>query len=227
LRFLILTLVLAGMGFGAGWPGAGKAAAGEVAGEVAEEAAAGMEAGFPAPAAATGTDTIFRRFSEQREHVSNRFRLFEVPVAIRPQTNGDADIEENLGFGYVTGIYPRNTIFASFGFHLARIEWRPKDPEIESVEIKQFDVIQSLNFRIKRLFTLSFGVGIGLMDGLVLYSDGKFAHELLPYIPVQMGVLFSLGDTLVLGLRAVQTPYFGEGDVIGHGRLMLGLGFYY
>lgn len=172
-------------------------------------------------------DSIFRRFSEKREHISNRFRLFEVPVAIRPQTNADAEIQENLGFGYVQGFFPRNPIFISFGISAARLEWLPEDPEITSVNVKQFDLTQSLNFRIKRLFVLSFGLGLGIMDGLVLYPDGTFDHQLLPYIPVQFGAVVPMGDTLLLSLRAVHTPFFGSGDVIGHSRVVLGLGYYY
>jgi hypothetical protein len=172
-------------------------------------------------------DSIFQRFSREQTYARTRMALFELPVVLRPQTSPDAEIVEHVGLNYLHGFFPQNRVFLSLGFNLARMEWKPLAPEIASEEVKQFDVTQNINFWVRRLLIISFGYGLGLMDGLVLYADGGFEHNLVPYIPVQLGVTVPLGERLFLGLHVMHAPFFGHGPVVGSTRLTAGFGFSY
>ncbi len=170
---------------------------------------------------------IFRRFSEEPETPGSRMGIFEIPVYLRPQTNSDADIVENIGINYVRSFFPGSLIFTSLGFNFARMKWRPKNPSIESEEVKQFDIILSYNAWIKRSMIVSMGAGLGLMDGLVINSDGSFHHNLVPYIPLRLGWILPIGSDLRISLGWAHTPYLGSGPVLGNSRLFAGVGFVY
>ncbi len=185
-----------------------------------------MPGGAPAQAL-EDNDTIFRRFAAPPRGPTTRLALLEVPVAIRPQTDSQAEVRENLGLAYTMGFRPRNRAFGAIGVSIARMEWEPTDEKIAVADVKQLDVTQSVNFWLGRVLVLSFGFGVGILDSLVVFEDGSFEHNVVPYLPLQLGVLAPLGDRLFVGLRAVQTPYFGDGHVTGHARLLFGLGWTY
>ncbi len=186
-------------------------------------------AALPLLALAQGAqdDSIFQRFAGRQEQRVTRMAMLEVPVALRPQTFPDAEIEENLGLGYTLSFQPENRVFTSLGIHLARMEWRPRDPNIDFIDVKQLDVTQSLNFWVERAFTISIGLGIGILDGLAVFADGRFDHEVVPYIPVRIGVAVPLSRRLYAGLRLAVTPFFADAPVRGSTRLLFGLGLAY
>lgn len=188
-----------------------------------------MLSAYPALPAAQDDreDTIFRRFLAQPKSTATRMAMFEVPVALRPQTDSQAEIEENLGLNYVVSIRPRNRVFSSIGFNLGRMEWIPSAPEIASADVKQFDVTQNFNFWIQRALIIHFGIGLGLLDSLVVFANRDIEHNVVPYIPVQAGLAVPLGQTLFVGIRIVHTPFFGDGPVVGTTRLLAGAGFTY
>ena len=171
--------------------------------------------------------SIFRRFSDEPETPGSRMGIYEIPVYLRPQTNPDAEIVENLGLNYVRSFFPGSIIFTSLGFNFARMAWRPDNPAIQTEEVKQFDLTFAYNIWIKRSMIVSLGAGLGLMDGLVVNSDGSFHHNLVPYIPMQLGWILPLGGDLRVSLRWVHAPYIGSGPVLGNTRLLAGLGFVY
>ncbi len=171
--------------------------------------------------------SIFRRFSEEPKTPGFRMGIFEIPVYLRPQTNPNAEIVENIGINYVRSFFPGSLIFTSLGFNFARMEWRPENPAIESEEVKQFDITLTYNAWIKRSMIVSMGAGLGLMDGLVINSDGSFNHSLVPYIPLQLGWILPIGSDLRISLRWAHTPYLGSGPVLGNSRILAGVGFVY
>jgi hypothetical protein len=172
-------------------------------------------------------EPIFRRFNAPPSRSESRMRMFEFPLALRPQTDPDAEVHENKGIGYLVAVQPFNRVFASVGFNFARLSWKPTDPTINRVEVKQLDVFQSVNFTIGRRFVIDFGLGIGVLDGLVTKGDGTFEHNLVPYIPLRLGLSLILWNKVFVALRGVGTPFFGEGHEVGHSRLLLGLGWSY
>jgi len=172
-------------------------------------------------------DSIFRRFFTPPRRTESHLRIFEVPFHVRPQTDPQADVRENLGFGFSVASQPFKRTFGSLGFDVGRMRWRPSDPSVTSAEVKQFDANQSVNIWVARTFVISFGLGLGIIDGLVTRNDGTFEHTIVPYIPVRLGVSVSLWDKVFLGLRMATTPFFGEGHQVGQTRLLLGLGWVY
>ena len=191
-------------------------------------------AALPAPGWAAEPTTqlqsdqpIFRRFSTPPRRSEARLRIFEIPVAVRPQTDAQADVFENLGIGYTVASLPFNRVFASVGFDFARMSWTPTNPEILSAKVREFEVHQNLNFWLWRTVIVSFGLGLGVMDGLVVKQDGKFEHNLVPYIPVRLGLGYMIADKVYVGLRAVAVPFFGDGHEVGQSRLLLGFGWAY
>lgn len=175
----------------------------------------------------TGDEPIFRRFSTPPRRSDSRLRLFEVPVALRPQTDADAEIEENVGLGYEIGFQPFNRAFASAGISIGRQEWRPTHPGVALVETKQMDLYQALNFWLGRTFIASVGLGLGVLDSLVLRENGTFEHNVVPTLPFRLGLGVVLGDKFFVTLRGVATPFLTEGYVAGHSRLLLGFGWSY
>ena len=167
---------------------------------------------------------IFRRFSREREPVTYRMGMFEFPVLLRPQTYSGAEVRENLGLGYVLAFAPKNQVFIAIGINWARMEWRPSNPEVEVIEIKQIDISQSLNFWLWRTFAIGLGAGIGVMDTFVLLSGGRAEHQIVPYVPLQVGLVIPVGARLHLGLRLVHTPFMGSGAASGNTRLLIGVG---
>jgi hypothetical protein len=182
--------------------------------------------GAQEPATQAPDDTpIFRRFAAPQRPTSTRLTVLEVPVTLRPQTDADAPVDENLGLGYELGVQPGNRLFGSVAFTLGRMEWRPSDPAVVSAEVKQFDVSQSLNFRAGRRVLIGVGLGLGVLDSLVVRADGSFEHNVVPYVPFRLGLGLFLGDSLLVSLRLAVTPFFAEGHAVGQSRVLLGLGW--
>lgn len=169
--------------------------------------------------------SIFRRFSRGREGSFSRMVMLEFPVKLRPQTFADAEIVENVGIGYVISVFPERQVFTSIGLNWGRMEWRPTNPEYDFIDVKQFDITQSLNIWFWRTIVFNMGVGLGLMDALVVFSNGRFEHEVLPYIPLQLGVSVPLSKSFWLGLRVTHSPWFGDAALSGNTRLLAGFGF--
>lgn len=172
-------------------------------------------------------EPIFRRFVAAPTRQERRLRIFELPVALRPQTDPLAEASEHTGLGYEVGFRPFDRIYSSLGANWARMAWRPSDPTLAAAEVKQFDVYQSLNFHAGRHVVIGLGLGLGVLDSLVVTTDGRFAHHVVPYVPVRLGVGTIIGDSVWLGLRVVATPFFGGGPTVGQSRLLLGLGWTY
>ncbi len=180
-----------------------------------------------APAQLQSDEPIFRRFSNPPARSEARMRMFEFPLLLQPQADPGAQVHENKGIGFLVAGQPFNHVFVSLGFNFARLSWKPGDPAVNRVEVKQVDVFQSLNFWLWRRFVVDIGLGLGVLDDLVTNADGTFEHNVVPYIPLRLGVSVVLGNRVFVALRGVGTPFFGQGHEVGHARLLLGLGWSY
>lgn len=176
-----------------------------------------------------GTDQpIFRRFALTRKTSKIAQRLFEIPMSLHPQSDPDAEINKNLGFNYVSSGRPDNRWYISSSLGFSKMEWEPSDPNVDLVKLRTFD----LTFLVNRLFggwmVTSFGLGLGVMDGLVVFSQpGSFSERLEPFIPVHIGLGARLGSTLQLGLKVTHFPFFRQHPVIASTRILLGIGYNY
>lgn len=173
-------------------------------------------------------ESIFQRFALSRKVPKIGQRLFEFPVALHPQTDSNAEINKNLGFNYISSGRPDNRWYLSSSLGFSKMEWVPSDPNIDLVKVRTFD----WSFLVNRLsagwLVTTFGLGIGLMDGLVKHAEpGRFSERLEPFIPVHFGLAARLGNTVQVGLKVVHFPFFRQNPVIGTTRLLVGLGFSY
>ena len=171
---------------------------------------------------------IFRRFAMKREDPSDWQALFEIPFLLRPQSQADADIERNMGLNYVTSFRPDRKWYMSRSVGFARMEWVPKDSSVARVKVRTFDVTFIVNNLAGGWFVTSFGLGLGVMDGLVKFKDSRNFNERLElFIPIQFGLAIRLGDTLQLGLKISQSTFFRSNPPISTTRLLFGVGFNY
>lgn len=183
--------------------------------------------GTPAAAEDAEQKPIFRRFALTRDKPDFWQALFEVPLYLRPQGNADARIERNLGFNYVTSYRPGNRIYFSRSIGVTRMEWHPVDSTVEKVAVKTFDVTLILNHLYRSTLVTSFGLGLGVMDGLVTFNDERdYSTRLEPFIPIQFGMGVRLGGVQV-GLKVSQFSFFRSNPVISNTRVLLGVGFNY
>jgi hypothetical protein len=170
---------------------------------------------------------IFRRFALTRERPKFWQALFELPVQLRPQGQPDAEIERNLGLNYVTSFRPNNRIYFSRSLGFTRMEWLPKNSSQRRVKVKTFDITLILNNLLKSSLVTSFGIGLGIMDGLITFNDERnFSTRLEPFIPLQVGVGLRLGRTQV-GLKVSQFSFIRSNPIISNTRILLGVGFNY
>ena len=190
--------------------------------------------GWAAPALAQqeqgnpDTPPIFRRFALTREKPRFWQALFEFPVALRPQGQPDAEIEKNLGLNYVISFRPNNRFYFSRSLGFTRMEWVPKDSAQRRVKVKTFDTTLILNRLFKSTFVLSFGLGLGVMDGLITFKDERnFQPRLEPFFPIQLGLAVRLGESFQVGLKFSHFLFFRSDPIISNSRLLLGLGFNY
>ncbi len=107
------------------------------------------------------------------------------------------------------------------------MEWHPKQSVINTVKVKTFDITLIANHLYRSTLVTSFGVGLGVMDGLVTFNDpGRFSTRLEPFIPLQAGIALRLGSVQV-GLKVSQFSFFRSNPVISTTRVLFGLGFNY
>ncbi len=185
----------------------------------------------PGPASSQETgkeENIFRRFAQERKVRKNWQALFELPVLLQPQSASDADIRKNLGLNYVSTFRPNSRWYFSRSIGFSRMEWAPKTPSIRVVKVRTFDITMVLNRLSGGWLVTSFGLGLGIMDGLVVFSgpDG-FSERLEPFIPIQFGMAVRLGETIQLGLKISHFPFFRQKPAISTTRVLVGLGFNY
>lgn len=173
-------------------------------------------------------ETIFRRFQLSRKVPKTVQKLFEIPVALRPQSDSDAEIKKNFGINYVTSGRPDNRWYISSSVGISKMEWEPSDPNVDLVKLRTFD----WSFLVNRLYSgwlvASFGLGLGIMDGFVQFSEtGQFSERLEPFIPIHFGLAARLGGTLQVGLKLSHFPFFRQTPAIATTRLLVGIGFSY
>jgi hypothetical protein len=173
---------------------------------------------------------IFRRYLEARDAPNLWQVMPEFPVAVRPQFGGDATIGANAGVNLLVAYRPGNRLFNARSYDFARVSWRPKGciegvRTVCSVQVIQFDVTEFLYGWVYRAFTIGFGIGLGFMDGEIVYGDGTFGTRLEPFIPVALGVGIPLGKDFLLGLKVAQSSFFGPGPVVSMTRALVGLGY--
>ncbi len=182
----------------------------------------------PAPVSAQANDSIFQRFSMSREKPKGWQALLEVPVLLRPQTQADAEIKKNLGFNYVSAFRPGNRLYFSRGLGFARMEWEPRQSDVKTVKVKTFTATLALNHLFRSTLVTSYGVGLGVMDGLITFNDDRnFSARLEPFVPLQIGLALRLGRTFQLGLKFVHFGFLRTNPVISNSRILLGLGVNY
>lgn len=171
-------------------------------------------------------ETIFNRFAESRRRPKFRQILLEIPVALRPQTQPDAEILKNQGLNIVDSLRPQHRFFISRSIGLARMEWAPKPAEVERVKVKTLDISTIFNFNLKGPLLLHMGFGLGFMDGLVIFSDERnFETRLEFFIPLQVGISLALGEAFQVGVKFVHYNFFRTDPVISLGRALIGFGF--
>ena len=171
-------------------------------------------------------ETIFRRFAETRQRPKFRQILLEIPVALRPQTQPDAEILRNQGLTFVDSLRPQHRFFISRSIGLGRMEWAPKAASVERIKVKTLDISTILNFNLRNPLLLHMGFGFGIMDGLVIFTDERnFETRLEIFIPFQVGVSLALGEAFQVGIKFVHSNFFRTDPVISVGRTLIGFGF--
>lgn len=173
-------------------------------------------------------DSIFRRFDSERSQVPTWQAMFEVPVAVRPSTMPDADIVANLGLNYTLSLRPENRIFVSRSYHFGRMEWKPVEADLRNIQVIEFGVSEILNFRLGESLFMGLGLGLGVMDGTIVYTDERnFDTRLEPFIPLHFVLGLDLGSRLVASVKVTQSSYFGPGPVLSVLRTLVGVGWKY
>lgn len=173
-------------------------------------------------------EPIFRRFQLSRKVRKSWQAVFEIPVALRPQSDDNAEIIKNFGFNYVSSFRPNNRWYLSRSLGISKMEWISSDPNVRRVKVRTFDMTFLVNRVFDGLLVTSFGAGLGLMDGLVEFAEpGGFSERLEPFIPIQFGLAVRLGDTFQLGLKVSHFPFFRQEPVIATTRVLIGVGFSY
>ena len=173
-------------------------------------------------------DSIFRRFDSERIQAPTWQAVFEVPVAVRPSTMPDAEIVANLGLNYTLSLRPENRLFVSRSYHFGRMEWQPVEADLRNIQVIEFGVSEFLNFRLGNSAFLGLGLGLGVMDGTIVYHDERnFDTRLEPFIPLHFVVGMDLGSRFVASLKVSQSSYFGPGPVLSVLRTLVGVGWKY
>ncbi len=189
-----------------------------------------LVAGLPSAGSAQEeeNDPIFRRFEMSRKRPRNWQAFFEIPAYLRPQGERDAEIEENLGLNYVTSFRPNRRVYFSRSVAVTRMEWFPQDSAVRRVRVKTLDVSMLLNNLFGSTLVTSYGLGVGIMDGVINFNDDRiFDTRLEPFFPLQFGLSVRLGGDVQLGLKYSQFFFFRGDPIISNSRLLLGLGFNY
>jgi hypothetical protein len=183
------------------------------------------DAQFPGPGPGPG-GSMFQRFAAGRDATRSWQLMFEAPVALYPQTNGGAHTLVNTGLNWVTSYQPLNRYYFGRSIGYAHMEWRPGG-DIDTIEVVQWDWTEIFAVAVRPWWVVSFGLGLGFMDGLIFLKNGSFVHRLEIFVPVQVGTGFRLGKSWFVGAKAVQSSYFGPGPVASVARIMIGVGYNY
>jgi hypothetical protein len=179
---------------------------------------------IPGPAAGQGP-SIFTRFAADNAAPEVWQVMPEVPFYLRPQLDPDAEVIQNRGLDLVVSFRPRNRVYFSRSYGFGQMAWEPTDESIEKVQLTTMEVSEILNASIKRSAILSFGIGLGLMSGLIRYEDDHFISRLEPYLPLQFGVGFYPAGPLMLELKLWHAFFLGPGPVVSATRGLFGVGY--
>ena len=175
--------------------------------------------------AAEGSDSIFNRFTEGLTPRASSLDILEIPVLLRPQGDPEAIASRNSGLSYVTGSFPRKSLYLTWATNVAQQDWIPSNPEFRSIAVRQIDLTLNLNAHLSRRLVLGMGLGPGLMDGLVIHTNGDFTHRLEPYLAGRLGFTVFAGENLVFSATVSASPFWGGRPLISHSRLLIGLGW--
>lgn len=174
----------------------------------------------------SGDGSMFQRFAAGRDSSKPWQTMFEVPVALMPQTEPGAHVVANEGLNWVTSYLPLNRIYFGRSIGYARMVWRPGG-QLDTTEVVQWDWSEILNFSIQPWWVFSVGAGVGFMDGLIFFKKGGFKHRLEVFLPVQVGTGLRLGRSWFVDAKLLQSSYFGPGPVASAARVVVGVGYNY
>ena len=170
--------------------------------------------------------SMFQRFAAGRDASKTWQTMYEVPVGLYPQTEPGAHVVANEGLNWVTAFQPLNRVYFGRSIGYARMVWEPGG-QLDTTEIVQWDWTEILNIAVRPWWVISFGVGLGFMDGLIFYKDGSFKHRLEVFVPVQAGTGVRLGKSFFVSAKFAQSSYFGPGPVASVARGLIGVGYNY
>jgi len=183
-------------------------------------------AGVPAAALAQGgPGSMFNRFNSEHAAPEAWQVMPEFPVYLRPQLDPNAEIEQNRGVNLVFSFRPRNRVYFSRSYGFSQMEWLPSSGSVEKVQLTTMEVSEILNVSIKREAIMSFGLGLGLMSGLIRFDDGGLRSRLEPYLPVQFGLGFYPAGPVLLELKLWHAFFLGPGPVVSATRGLIGIGY--
>lgn len=169
--------------------------------------------------------SIFQRFGSGRVAPENWQLMPEIPVFLRPQFDPDAEIVNNSGANLVVAFRPRNRIYFSRSYDFAQMSWKPKSGSVKKVELTSFDISEMINFSVKRLVIITFGLGLGVMDGLIVRTEDRFRTRLEPFIPIQLGLGLLTGSAFTVAVKVSQHFFFGPGPGVSLTRGLIGVGY--
>lgn len=188
-------------------------------------AAALLSAGVPAALAQGGPSSMFNRFNSERAAPEAWQVMPEIPFYLRPQLDPGAEIEQNRGINLVVSFRPHNRVYFSRSYGFSQMEWLPSSGSVEKVQLTTMEVSEILNASIKREAILSFGLGLGLMSGLIRFDDGGLRSRLEPYLPIQFGLGFYPAGPVMLELKLWHAFFLGPGPVVSATRGLIGIGY--
>jgi len=168
---------------------------------------------------------IFNRFNYDRAAPEAWQVLGEVPVYLRPQVDPDAEILQNRGINLVVSFRPRNRVYFSRSYGFGQMQWDPTGDRIDKVQLTTMEVSEIINASIKREAILSFGLGLGLMSGLIRFDGDNVRSRLEPYFPLQFGVGFYPSGPVMLELKIWHAFFLGPGPVVSATRGLIGVGY--
>lgn len=172
-------------------------------------------------------DSVFRRFIGQNPAHAEIWGL-EFPLSLRPQTQSDAVIITNQGINYFSGTRPDDRLSLSRRLGFAKAVWEPLSPEITQVKVVTLDIAQVLNYRPVPMLVFHLGLGVGLMDGLVILdTPTNYQARLEPFIPMEAGFSLRPFRGFQLGLKVAQSTFFRSRPVVSMTRMLLSFAFSY
>jgi hypothetical protein len=175
----------------------------------------------------SGADSpMFQRFLSGRDASKTWQTMFEIPVALQPQSEPGAHVVANEGLNWVTSYQPLNRVYFGRSIGYARMVWQPGG-RLDTTEVVQWDWSEIITFAVQPWWVISVGAGAGFMDGLIFYKNGGFKHRFEVFLPVQFGTGLRLGKSWFVGAKVLQSSYFGPGPVASAARIVVGVGHNY